>query len=158
VPAGRYTVRVAAFQPGRDAGKAVQRMAAALDDGSPSLSDIMTGVDSGGIRWAGRGEPFDINVLGAYHPGATAPIYYELFGLVPGRSYRTTIALRRYGHGKAAGPALVFRETADSASIRVRRSVDLARLERGQYALSVTVRDDMTHREARREQLLNVTE
>jgi hypothetical protein len=158
VPAGRYMVRVAAFQPGGVAGRSVERTAAALDNGSPSLSDIMIGVDSGGIRWGGRGEPFDINGLGAYYRGATAPIYYELFGLVPGRSYRTTIALRRYGHGKAAGPALVFRETADRASIRVRRSVDLARLGRGQYALSVTVRDETTHREAKREQLLNVAE
>jgi hypothetical protein len=156
VPAGRYSVRVAVFQPERDAGTSVQRTLAALDDASPSMSDIVIGVDSGGIRWANRGDPVEINALGAYPRGGTAPIYYELFGLVPGHRYRTSISLRRYGRDKAAGPALVFIETADAASAHLRRSVGLDRLSHGQYVLSVTVKDAATGGEAMREQLLNV--
>ena len=157
VSAGRYTVRVAAFQSGRDAGTSVQRTLAALDDGSPSMSDIVIGVDSGGIRWANRGDPVEINSLGAYPRGGSVPIYYELFGLVPAHEYRTSISLRRYRRDKAAGPALSFTETADAPSARLRRTVGLGRLDRGQYLLNVTVRDAITGGQAAREQLVNVT-
>jgi hypothetical protein len=157
VPAGRYSVRVAVFQPGGEAGTSVQRTLAALDDASPSLSDIVMGTEGGGVRWPNRGDPVDINALGAYPRGGTAPVYYELFGLVPGHEYRTTIALRKYGKAKASGTGLVFAETADAPTAHVRRSVSLGHLDHGQYLLSVTVRDAVTGGEATREQLLNVT-
>jgi hypothetical protein len=148
---------VAVFQPGGAAGTSVQRTLAAIEDGSPSLSDIVMGAETGGVRWSNRGDPVEINALGAYSRGGTAPVYYEMFGLVPGHEYRTTIALRKYGKAKASGTGLVFAETADREAVHVRRSVSLARLDHGQYVLSVTVRDVVTGREATREQLLNVT-
>jgi hypothetical protein len=157
VPAGRYSVRVALFQPGGPAGTSVQRTLAALDGAFPSLSDIMIGVEFGGVHWSNRGDPVNINALGAYPRGGTAPVYYELFGLVPGHAYQTTISLRKFGQAKASGTSLVFTETADAPTAHVRRTVGLDRLDRGQYLLSVTVRDTVTGGHATREQLLNVT-
>jgi hypothetical protein len=51
----------------------------------------------------------------------------------------------------------LFSEMADARTSHVRRSVSLGHLDRGQYLLSVSVRDAATGREATREQLLNVT-
>ena len=80
-----------------------------------------------------------------------------LFGLVPGHEYRTTIELRKYREARKTGAGLVFAETADAPTAHVRRSVSLSHLDRGQYMLSVTVRDSVTGREATREQLINIT-
>jgi hypothetical protein len=157
VPAGHYRVRVAVFQPDAQAGTSVQRTLAALDDASPSLSDIVLGTESDGVRWPNRGDTVTVNALGAYRMGEVAPVYYELFGLVPGHEYRTTIELRKYREARKTGAGLVFAETADAATAHVRRSVSLSHLGRGQYMLSVTVRDSATGREATREQLLNIT-
>ena len=157
VPAGHYRVRVVVFQPNAQAGTSVQRALAALDDASPSLSDIVLGAETDGVRWPNGGDTVTINALGAYRMGGVAPVYYELFGLVPGHEYRTTIELRKYREARKTGAGLVFAETADAPTAHVRRSVSLSHLDRGQYMLSVTVRDSVTGREATREQLINIT-
>ncbi len=156
VPAGHYRVRVAVFQPSAQAGTSVQRTLAALDDASPSMSDIVLGTETDGVRWPNRGDTVTINALGAYRMGGVAPVYYELFGLVPGHEYRTTIELRKYGEAKKTGAGLVFAETAEAPTAHVRRTVSLSHLDHGQYMLSVTVHDSVTGREATREQLINV--
>jgi hypothetical protein len=85
-------------------------------------------------------------------------IYYELAGLVPGRSYRTALELRPVrGGGKANRVALSSDEPATASATRVTREVDLGHLPAGQYRLRLTIEDQTAHTAVSREQLLSIT-
>lgn len=160
VPAGDFDVRVAVFRPGGSAGSAVAAPGVHLSGATSThaLSDIVLGAESSALRWANRGNPVLLNALNAYAVGSAAPLYYEMYGLVPGRSYGTTIALRRVGQREDRGVRLLFAETADATSMQIRRTMGLEGLSPGQYRLTVTVVDAETGAQASRERTINVVD
>jgi hypothetical protein len=81
-----------------------------------------------------------------------------MHGLAPGRTYRTTISLTRAGQRADRGVRLLFTETADAPSMRVRRTMGLENLQRGQYRLVVTVQETGSGTEATRERMVNVVD
>jgi GWxTD domain-containing protein len=157
VPAGRYDVRVALFRPELSRGSVVMRPAVQVGgQGALTLSDIILGTESGGIEWNNRGDAVRLNALDAYTAGGAAPLYYEMHGLVPGRTYRTTVSLTRSGQRPDRGTRLLFSETAEAASVQVRRTMGLDDLRRGQYRLVVTVEEEGTGATVTRERMVNV--
>src|SRR5690606_21691851 len=95
-PAGAYDVRVAVEEAGGKAGSTALLRGVALGAprGTLALSDLVLGRTTGGLRWDNLGDPVMLNALNAYMPGDEAPVYYEASGLVPGRSYQTTLSVR----------------------------------------------------------------
>ncbi len=157
VDAGRHDVRVAVFRPGMTRGSTVMRAGVQVGPRAGlSLSDIVLGAESGGLQWDNRGDPVRLNPLDAYGTGGAAPLHYEMHGLVPGRTYRTTISLSRAGQRPDRGVRLLFTETADASSMPIRRTMGLEDLRRGQYRLVVTVEESGTGASATRERVVSV--
>ena len=157
VPAGRFDVRVAVFRPELTRGSVDMRPAVEVGGrGGLALSDIVLGAEAGGIVWNNGGDPVRLNALDAYAAGSAAPLYYEMHGLVPGRTYRTTVSLTRAGQRPDRGTRLLFSETAEAGSMRVRRTMGLDDLRRGQYRLVVTVEEEGTGAAVSRERMVNV--
>ena len=158
-PRGDFEVRVAVFRPGGEAGSVAAQSGVQVAAGPGLfLSDIVLGSERAGLRWENRGSPFLLNALDAYRAGSEAPLYYEMHGLVPGRSYGTTIALRRVNEPETRAVRLLFAETADAETMQMRRTMGLEGLRRGQYRLTVTVVDAETGATAVRERVISVTD
>ncbi|HLS47916.1 MAG TPA: hypothetical protein VK012_05310, partial [Gemmatimonadales bacterium] len=158
VPAGTYDVRVAVYAEDQQAGSAVKlgQVTLGAPRGVLGLSDILLGRESGGLRWENRGDPVMLNALNAYFVGGSAPVYYEAFGLEPGRAYQTTLTVRKVDAGEDEGVSLIFNETADRRVHHIRRTIGLEGLEVGHYRLLVTIEDPETGARATRERRLNI--
>ncbi len=156
VPAGRYTVRFAVSRPSAEAGTVLTRHDALLGDGRPGLSDIIPTVNVGGAVWRSGAGAVRINTLGGYREGGSASVYYEVYGLDPGTTYRTRVALQQYGARRPHGVTLAFTEPVSASRMSVRREISLAGLRPGQYELAVTVENAATGNRATRKQLINV--
>ena len=121
------------------------------------MSDLVLGRERGGLRWDNRGDAVLVNALNAYGVGDVAPVYYEAYGLRPGRAYETTLSVRRADDEDARGVSLVFNERADREVIPIRRTIGLDDLAPGQYRLTVTIVEEGTKAAATRSRLINVT-
>ncbi|HEX6644711.1 MAG TPA: hypothetical protein VF037_08535 [Gemmatimonadales bacterium] len=160
LPAGAYEVRVALHTPDEKAGSALEL--GTVDLGAPAgtlgMSDLLLEADGGGLRWSNRGEPVMLNALNAYRPGDAAPVYYEAFGMVPGRTYETTLSVRRAGDDDGPSVSVVFSETADRPSAAFRRTIGLENIDRGQYRLALTILEKETGTRVSRSRLINVVQ
>ena len=158
-PAGAYTVRVAVYQQDERAGSAANLGTVALGSGQGGLgmSDLLLERETGGLRWDNRGTVVMLNALNAYRAGDAAPVFYEAYGLRPGRSYETTLSVRRLDGGDDRGVSLVFDEKADRPAMQLRRTIGLEDLDPGQYRLTVTIVEEGTGATATRSRLLNIT-
>lgn len=157
-PAGTYTIRVAVYQMDERAGSAANLGTVTLGSGPGALamSDLLLEREAGGLRWDNRGTVVMLNALNAYSEGAAAPVFYEAYGLHPGRSYETTLSVRELEGNDDRGVSLVFRERADRSTMQVRRTIGLEDLAPGQYRLTVTIVEEGTGARATRSRLLNV--
>ncbi|MGE5927214.1 MAG: hypothetical protein ACM357_07665, partial [Gemmatimonadota bacterium] len=157
-PAGTYTVRVAVYQVDERAGSAATLGTVALGarPGALGMSDLLLERESGGLRWDNGGTPVMLNALNAYAEGDAAPVFYEAYGLRPGRSYETTLSVREVDEKDDWGVSLVFRERADRPTMRIRRTIGLEDLAPGQYRLTVTIVEEGTGARTTRSRLLNV--
>ena len=158
-PAGAYTVRVAVYQTDERAGSVQNLGTVALgsERGALGMSDLLLERESGGLRWDNRGMPVMLNALNAYASGDAAPVFYEAYGLQPGRSYQTTLSVRKATDARDRGVSLVFNERADRPTMQVRRTIGLEDLEPGQYRLTLTIVEEGTGARASRSRLINVT-
>jgi hypothetical protein len=121
------------------------------------MSDLVLGLETGGLRWDNRGDPVMLNALNAYRVGDASPVYYEAYGLRPGRTYETTLSVRNADGKDARGVSLVFNERADREVMPIRRTIGLDDLAPGQYRLTVTIVEEGTKVAATRSRLINVT-
>lgn len=157
-PAGAYDVRVAVEEAGGEAGSTALLRGVALGAprGTLALSDLVLGRNTGGLRWENLGDPVMLNALNAYMPGDEAPVYYEASGLVPGRSYQTTLAVRPADDEEGRGVSLLFAERAERTTMHIRRTIGLEGLAEGRYRLRVTLEDRETGERSSRERLINI--
>jgi len=159
VPPGLYRVGTALFQPGADVGGAVLRdsLDLRLPGGGLYLSDLVLGRDGSGLGWTYRGGRVPLNPLGAFPRGEAAEVFYELSGLTPGRSYITSMEVAPVkGGSERESVRLRFTAIAEQDEIRVRRSLGLSRLKRGQYQVTVEVIEEGSSRKVRRQQYLTI--
>ena len=157
--AGAYTVRVAVYQADERAGSAQNLGSVALgsESGALGLSDMLLERETGGLEWNNAGSLLLLNALNAYSAGSAAPVFYEAYGLEPGRAYETTLSVRKADGKDDRGVSLVFNERAERPVLQIRRTIGLDDLEPGQYRLSVTVVEEGTGARATRSRLINVT-
>jgi tetratricopeptide (TPR) repeat protein len=159
VPAGAYTVRVAVYQTDERAGSAQNLGTVGLgsERGALGMSDLLLERESGGLRWDNRGTPVMLNALNAYATGDAAPVFYEAYGLEPGRSYETTLSVRKATGDGDRGVSLVFNERADRPTMQIRRTIGLEDLDPGQYRLTLSIVEEGSGARASRSRLINVT-
>ena len=157
--AGTYAVRAAIYHADERAGSALHLGSVALgaERGALGMSDIVLGLETGGLRWENRGDAVMLNALNAYRVGDVAPVYYEAYGLRPGLTYETTLSVRKADDEDARGVSLVFNERADREVMAIRRSIGLDDIPPGQYRLTVTIVEEGAKTAVTRSRLINVT-
>ena len=128
-----HAVGDAARQADQRAGTAQNLGMVALgsERGALGMSDLLLERETGGLRWDNRGIPVMLNALNAYAKGDAAPVYYEAYGLRPGRAYETTLSVRKAeAEGDDdPGVSLVFNDRADRPTMQIRRTIGLDELE-----------------------------
>ncbi|HET7041850.1 MAG TPA: hypothetical protein VFI13_07515, partial [Gemmatimonadales bacterium] len=137
IPAGRWRVGVAVFQPDERRGGAIQARRVELDSAARSMSDLFLGRGDDAVRW----HDIPINPLGTWRRGSTMSVYAELRGAPAGTPLTTLIEVRQLD--RASGRPLVRVSTdgtSDGPFTPLRREVDLRALRPGTYRLSVEVR------------------
>jgi hypothetical protein len=156
VSAGRYLTHAAVFDSTVTTGSAAEWGNVVVQPSAFSISDVVLGVERGGVPWENNGDPFMVNVTGAYHSGESAPIYYELYGRTPGRSYHTTISLRERGKRDGGRVAVEFSREADRPDAHVQLTLDLSRLKPGLHVVTLVVKDEETGAEVRTERVVEI--
>lgn len=156
VSAGRYLTHAAVFDSTVTTGSAAEWGNVVVQPSAFSISDVVLGVERGGVLWENNGDPFMVNVTGAYHSGESAPIYYEIYGRTPGRSYRTTISVREQGKRDEGRVAVEFSRTADRPDTHVQLTLDLAKLKPGLHVVSVVIKDEETGAEVQTERVVEI--
>lgn len=143
VPPGMATYRIAVEQDSTRGGVfprdslAVGRFGFGSD--SLAISDLVLGSRAARLVWmATRTDTVFFNPIGSWRENSSMEMYYEIYGLAPGSSYRTQISVRKGRRGRRER-TLSFTDPAGSGVTRVRRTVDLARLGRGEYVMEVEV-------------------
>jgi GWxTD domain-containing protein len=143
VPPGMATYRIAVEQDSTRGGVfpkdslAVGRFGFGSD--SLSISDLVLGSRAVRLVWmATRADTVFFNPVGTWRENSSMEMYYEIYGLAPGSTYRTQLSVRKGRRGRRER-TLSFTDPAGNDVTRVRRTVDLARLGRGEYVMEVEV-------------------
>lgn len=158
LPPGRYRYRLLVAESSGAAGDLVVRdsvTAGTLDGVRFAASDLVLGREGSGLVWAvGAGsDTVPLNPLGRFPRGASAELYYEVYGFAPGAPYHTVVRLARAGRrsffsrlfgGRQAAVLFEFDAPADGPVTRVRRAVELRDAGAGEYVLTVEIRDAAT--------------
>lgn len=154
VAPGRYDLRIAVAQAGRDIGEVLRRDSLVVPDmTSPSfgMSDLILGREGSGLAWLHGDVTVDLNPLRVVPAGANLQVYYEIYGLQSGAAYRARVEVKKQGGGSiigffkrlfgGGGPpiALTFDGVATGPVTRITQTVALESLAPGAYALRVVV-------------------
>ncbi len=144
-PPGEYTVTMvagdAAHQVG--AGGRIAPVSVIPRDGRVlRLSDPVLGRAGSGVTWQHAGDAVSLNPTNAWTRDDEAPLYYELDGLVVGRSYAIEVEIWE-GGAKAKSPEtrVAFSLVATGVSHRGEQLVSFKQLKTGDYRLVLRVRD-----------------
>lgn len=146
VPPGPIVYRVAVIQDSTRGGVTTPDTATVgrfgFNRDSLAISDLVLGTRRSGLHWvAAPGDTVFFNPLGTWPEGGNLEIYYEIYGLPPGTTYRTELTIRKAGERRAE-ISLGFNDPSGRDVTRSRRTVDLSRLRRGRYELEVEVTDE----------------
>jgi tetratricopeptide (TPR) repeat protein len=158
VSAGIYGVRIVVADERFVAGATIAEdslIVPDLDAGDLVMSEPVLGQSGSGQRWASPPDSVPLNPLNAYPVGSTVEVYYQVGGVKPGRSYTSTIEVRR--RGKRDRVSAEFREENLGPKIAHFRSIGLGKLPAGEYVLTVTIREVNGSASVTRRQSLNVT-
>jgi hypothetical protein len=143
VPPGVYRARVLLQSAGIDAAIAGVRNGIDLRQppGQPVMSDLILGRPEGALAWRYDGLTVPLNPLNAFPRGSTASLFYQLSGLVPGKTYVIRVVVRRSEDDGSGKPllALTSQATADGPEHNVMQSIDLRELKPGPYQLVVRI-------------------
>ncbi len=156
INAGHYLTHAAVFDSTATSGSAAEWGNVVVQSSAFSVSDVVLGVEHGGVIWENNGDPFQVNVTGAYHRGQVAPIYYEIYGRTPGRSYHTSISVHERSKPRKGRVAVEFSRVAEQPDTHVQLMLDLSQLDTGLHQVTVTIRDAVTGAEVRAERVVEV--
>ena len=121
-----------------------------------SMSDLVLGRTGSGQVWRAGAQQVPLNPLNTYSKDGEVQVFYQLGGLVAGKTYATTVEVG--APGRDAAVRVRFEETAESAETSVSRSIGLNRLDEGSYVLTVRLEDELGRVQAERSQMINVTD
>lgn len=136
IPAGRWQVGVALFQPDEQRGGAIEARAVQLDSAAATMSDLLLGREEDRVRW----NDLPLNPLGTWRRSVPMTVAAELRGVPAGTPLTTVIEVRQVD--RASGHPLVrvtASDQSDGGSVVLRRTVDLHSLHPGTYQLTVDV-------------------
>jgi hypothetical protein len=160
VPPGHYQIRTMVSAPEMDAATGSGRDSVEIPRSATDLvlSDLILGRAESGLSWSYGASRVWLNPLNAYPRGKDAELFYEIGGLLPGRTYSVNISLRQAGGKPGDKPAFQvgFDLTATTTYERVTRSLGLANLKPGGYVLAVQVREGGSEQAVTRVQALNI--
>ena len=105
---------------------------------SPILARVLGNRGINLVWFPTREDTVFFNPLRTFPQGSTMELYYEIYGLSVGTTYRTQLSVRKQGRGRAE-ITLSFTDPAASDVTRSRRTLDLSRLGRGDYLIDVVV-------------------
>jgi GWxTD domain-containing protein len=143
VPAGRWEYRLA-IERG-DGGRLFPTGSIRVgESGGVGLSDLVLAAPEAGIVWQpAPGDSVVFSPVQAFRPDRSIEVYYEVYGLSPGRQYETRIAvLESRGGRERPRVELRFDESSGGVVSRLHRTVQLNGLRKGSYWLEVRVRDE----------------
>ncbi len=149
VPPGRFRYRLLVASVDGTAGEMVtldSTVADRMDGGRFAASDLVLGVHGSGLTWVTGNDTVPLNPLGRVLAGGDLEVYYQLYGLAAGATYRTVLEVTREGRrsifGRRRAPVrLEFDGRADGARTDVRRTISLRDVQRGAYVLTVRLTD-----------------
>ena len=132
-------------------------LSAAIDPAGAgfSASDIVLGGETGSVPWQRNGSTVMASAFSTYTVGDAVQLYYELYGLESGGTYRTTLSLRRTGNIKFAS-TVTFTDRAVGPTLASNRSLALNDAKPGQYELVITVEEVATGRKVVRQRAISV--
>jgi tetratricopeptide (TPR) repeat protein len=158
VPAGTYQVRIVVGDERMQVGAAISLGSLTvpdLDAGKLTMSEPVLGRAGSGQLWISPSDTVPLNPLNAYPVRSTVEVYYQVGGIKPGRSYETTIEVRR--RGKDDRVSAEFKEENLGPKIARSRTIALGKLPAGEYALTVTMKEVGGSASVTRRQSFNVT-
>jgi len=152
VPAGVWRATFVVAEAAADAGSAVTGVSVDVPrmDGGFSASDVVLGREGSGLVWHRPDGDVPLNPLMRYTRGATASLYYEVYGLPAGSAVETRVRVQRRGgrsifkrlFGGGGGADLSYTTVTDAPGrTRVRQQLGLADLSPGRYLLELTLTD-----------------
>lgn len=105
--------------------------------GPLAVSDPALGQPALGVAWpATPGDSAWFQIGRPLHRAVPLDLYFEVYGLAHGESFRTTLTVRA---GRKTRLAISSEERATEGIARVHRTAALARLSPGRYLLEITV-------------------
>ncbi len=125
-------------------GRAWDLTAGPLDAGPLVLSDLVLGQDGQGIVWANHNAPVPLAPLNAVDHAQPVSLYYQIHSAEARSGMRTTVALYRVEHGVARDTAALqvgFDQAVQAGVNEVAPTLDVSRLDKGNYRLEVRVSD-----------------
>jgi hypothetical protein len=144
-PPGEYTVTMVAGDSAHQvgAGGRIAPVSVIPQDGRVlGLSDPILGRTGSGVTWQRAGGPVSLNPTNAWTREDEAPLYYEIDGLVVGRSYAIEVEIWEGGaKGKAPEARVAFSLVATAVTHRGEQLVSFKQLKPGEYRLVLRVRD-----------------
>ncbi|MBA3760542.1 MAG: hypothetical protein H0X07_08405, partial [Gemmatimonadales bacterium] len=158
VPAGNYQVRIVVGDERMQVGAAISLGSLTvpdLDAGELAMSEPVLGRAGSGQLWISPSDTVPLNPLNTYPVGSRVEVYYQVGGMEPGRSYETTIEVRR--HGKGDRVSAEFTEEDLGPKIARFRTIALGKLPAGEYVLTVTMKEVGGSASVTRRSSLNVT-
>jgi GWxTD domain-containing protein len=144
---GRFEVRLApgawqyrlALDAAGESGRVLPPDSLTLPDaaGPLAVSDPAIGQAGRGIPWVAKaGEQAWFQVGRPLRRTQPIDLYFEVYGLVPGESFQTTLVVRA---GRRTRLTVSSEETATEGLTRVHRTAALTRLSAGRYSLQIRV-------------------
>ena len=150
LPPGDWVYRMA-VETVDSAGTLLERDTLRVHDftGHLELSDLLIG-RRGTAQWISS--PIDtayVDPAQQFTPRQPLELYYEVYGLAPGSTFRTRLEVRKkktgllskvFG-GTPAAISFTFEEQQRGALVRARRTIDLDPLEPGVYIVAIEIVD-----------------
>lgn len=117
--------------------------------GSLVMSDVIPGLERGGLSWKHGSETLALNPLSVWHRGEPIALQYELSGLKPGSQLRTQIRVMK-GDDSTHAVTLSFTDDVRGTRQAFQRSVGTTRLSSGHYVVEVELETNEGQRITRR--------
>jgi tetratricopeptide (TPR) repeat protein len=117
--------------------------------GSLVMSDVIPGLERGGLSWKHGSETLALNPLSVWHRGEPIALQYELSGLKPGSQLRTQIRVMK-GDDSTHAVTLSFTDDVRRTRQAFQRFVGTTRLSTGHYVVEVELETDEGQRITRR--------
>lgn len=133
-----------ATQPDQRRGRAYDVSTVGLQDGPLVLSDLVLGAEAQGLIWNLHNVEIPLAPTSVLDRKATMALYYQIRSAASRSDLRTTVALFKVEHGVARDTAalqVAYDQAVNAGVNEVAPTIDVSRLDTGQYRLEVRLTD-----------------